>query len=438
MTRRSKKVQVRPLTVVSLYSGAGGLDYGFEAAGFETRTALEMDADCCATLSINRSWPIIQEDIGHVQSSRILKSARLHKGDVDVLIGGPPCQPFSKSGYWVSGDARRLQDSRAGTLLEYMRCVREMLPRVFLLENVHGINYSGKEEGFLLLERLTREINRQEGVAYSLSWKVLNATDYGIPQARVRFFLVGSRDGATFRFPPPTHYSGNDPSLGIMGTERPSPTVTAWDAIGSVTPLPNEDLRPRGRWATLLPSIPEGQNYLWHTNRGGGLPLFGWRTRFWSFLLKLAKDRPSWTIQAQPGPAIGPFHWENRRLSVEEMARLQTFPKAVSFCGSRVSIQRQLGNAVPSLLAEVLAREIRKQLLDCPIEGRPALSVSLQRPIPPATRIKKVPREFYPLRGEHPDHPGEGKSEKALRIRASRSKGSIQRGLWDQETVDAG
>src|SRR6185312_12245754 len=110
----------------------------------------------------------------------------------------------------------------------------------------------------------------------------------------------------------------------------------------------------RGKWADLLPSIPPGMNYLWHTDRGGGEPLFGWRRRYWSFLLKLAPDQPSWTIQAQPGPATGPFHWDNRRLTGREMARLQTFPDDIQITGSLADAQRQIGNAVPSLLAEVL------------------------------------------------------------------------------------
>lgn len=425
---------MKPLTVVSLYTGAGGLDYGFEAAGFETRVALEMDPDCCATLSANRPWPVIQDDISHVSSSRILQVAGLKKGEPDVLIGGPPCQPFSKSGYWVTGDARRLQDPRASTLFEYMRCVRDLLPKVFLLENVHGISYSGKEEGFQLLHELTQEINRREGVNYSLSWRVLNAAHYGVPQLRMRFFLVASREGATFRFPPATHAVEDERNQRtLLGGKSVCSAVTAWDAIGDFTPPRDEDLEVRGRWAALLPSIPEGQNYLWHTKRGGGLPLFGWRTRFWSFLLKLAKDRPSWTIQAQPGPAIGPFHWENRRLSVEEMARLQTFPKNLSYIGSRVSVQRQLGNAVPSLLAEVLGREIRKQLFHCPAEAEPVLAVRLNRPIPPPGPVDAVPAQFLNLQGDHPDHPGEGKSERALRIRASRTSVSPERSLWDGE-----
>jgi len=423
---------MKTLTAISLYTGAGGLDYGFEAAGFETRVALEMDGDCCATLAANRNWPIIRADIQSVTSRVILDTAGLRKGEPDVLIGGPPCQPFSKSGYWVTGDAARLRDSRAVTLIEFMRCVGDLLPRTFLLENVHGISYSGKEEGFLLIEQLTRDINRREGVCYTLSWRVLNAAEYGVPQARVRFFLVGHRDGKQFKFPPPTHRLVEAESHDMfLDDGEMRPYVTAWDAIGNYRPPRDEDLRVRGRWAELLPSIPEGQNYLWHTNRGGGLPLFGWRTRYWSFLLKLAKNLPSWTIQAQPGPAIGPFHWENRRLSIEEMARLQTFPKDLKYCGSRVSVQRQLGNAVPSLMAEILAREMRRQLLGAPVDGPPKLEVTLKRPIPPAELVEPVPAKFLRLQGEHPDHPGEGKGDRAVRVRAAQGNVSMEVALWD-------
>ena len=109
---------------------------------------------------------------------------------------------------------------------------------------------------------------------------------------------------------------------------------TTWDALADIEPNPGEDLALRGKWGDLLASIPEGNNYLWHTDRGGGKPLFGWRRRYWSFLLKLAKSRPSWTIQAQPGPAIGPFHWANRRLSMRELCRLQTFPDDVFIVGT--------------------------------------------------------------------------------------------------------
>jgi DNA (cytosine-5)-methyltransferase 1 len=175
-------------------------------------------------------------------------------------------------------------------------------------------------------------------------------------------------------------------------------------------PSRDEDLDLSGAWADLLPSIPEGNNYLWHTSRGGGLPLFGWRRRFWSFLLKLAKNQPSWTIQAQPGPAIGPFHWNNRRLSTRELARLQTFPDDVMITGNRHAVQKQLGNAVPSLLAEVVAREIRAQLLAMkPSRGALKLLPPDRSPAPPPEPVARVPKKFHKLIGEHEAHPGTGK-----------------------------
>ena len=395
---------------IGLFTGAGGLDYGFEAAGFETCAAIEMDRDCCATLRASRAWPVIERDIHKVTSAEILEVAGLRQGEVDLLVGGPPCQPFSKSAYWAAGGTRRLEDSRADTLGAYMRCVEDILPEVFVLENVHGISYSGKEEGLRLLERVTEEINHRRGTSYRLSWKVVNMADHGVPQLRKRFFLVAHREGKRFEFPSQTHVQTEDPgepqqSLDTLSLE---PYATAWDAIGDLD-SEEVDLKAKGRWADLLPSIPEGENYLWHTSRKGGLPLFGWRTRYWSFLLKLAKSRPSWTIQAQPGPSIGPFHWRSRPLSVEEMARLHTFPEDVRFVGGRTSIQRQIGNAVPSLMSEILAREIAAQLLDVEAMAPLRFAVTPRRPIPPPEPVRPVAERYLDLMGDHPDHPGTGK-----------------------------
>src|ERR1044071_9615880 len=125
--------------VISLYSGAGGLDYGFEAAGFQTVFANDFDHDSCETLRLNRKWPVVEASIFDVSSEKILKVAWVAAGEVDVLIGGPPCQPFSKSGYWARGESSRLDDPRAATLDAYLRVVEDVQPRVFLLENVHGI-----------------------------------------------------------------------------------------------------------------------------------------------------------------------------------------------------------------------------------------------------------------------------------------------------------
>jgi DNA (cytosine-5)-methyltransferase 1 len=400
-----------PLSAVSLYTGIGGLDLGFEAAGFETRVAVELDPVACAVVRKNRpSWSTLEGDIHSIGSADIMRAAKLKPGGADILIGGPPCQPFSKSGYWASGDARRLDDPRADTLMAYLRVLRDTQPRAFLLENVQGLTFKGKSEGLDALMRGIDAINRETGSTYSVSLRVLNAADYGVPQIRERAFLVGFRDGSDFSFPAPTHANNEQATLlGLL------PWLTAWDALADLDAPANEiELRMRGKWAELLPSIPEGQNYLWHTPRGGGMPLFGWRTRYWSFLLKLSKRLPSWTIQAQPGPATGPFHWKNRRLSALEMARLQSFPDDLDYEALRISdAQRLIGNAVPSLLAETIAREVATTLGSKRHSERRLLRTASATP-PAQERVKRVPSTFLSLASvEHAEHPGERRGKRA-------------------------
>jgi len=403
----------RKPTLLSLFSGAGGLDYGFEAAGFRTGVAVEMDRDCCETLRRNRSWGVIERSIFDVPTEEMLEAAGVKRGEVDLVIGGPPCQPFSKSGYWARGDTKRLADPRAGTLGAYMRVVEEALPRAFVLENVEGLAYSDKNEGLRFVLGMIDDINKRARQRYTPRFRVLCAADHGVPQLRYRLFLVASRDGQAFQFPPPTHCPPENQSR--QEVLYSSPTYrTAWDALADVAPGPDEDLAVGGKWADLLPTIPEGENYLWHTDRGGGMPLFGWRRRFWSFLLKLAKNRPSWTVQAQPGPATGPFHWSNRRLSMRELCRIQTFPDDVVVAGSYRAVHRQVGNAVPSLLAEILGRAIRTQLLGEKVAGVPRLLPPDRSPPPPPDPVAAVPRKFQHLRGAHAAHPGTGKGFRAL------------------------
>lgn len=398
-------------TAISLFTGAGGLDYGFEAAGFRTAVALEMDTRCCVTLRHNRPWPVIERDIGDVPTDELLSTAGLRAGEADVLIGGPPCQPFSKSGFWATGDAKRLDDPRATTLEGYLRVLAEAQPRTFLLENVEGLGFKGKDEGLQLIHSRLSAINETHGTRYQATIATLDAADYGVPQHRRRIFVIGSRDGTAFNFPAATHVAPAD----AESTDARPRHLTAWDALHDLAEPNSPDVRLKGKWADLLPTIPEGKNYLWHTDRGGGEPLFGWRRRYWSFLLKLAKDQPAWTVQAQPGPATGPFHWNNRRLTMREMARLQTFPDDVDIQGNIADAQRQLGNAVPSLLAEVLARAIAWQLLgqmNWPEFLRLAISAAqcpALSPVPPLP----VPPKFLSLRGEHEAHPGTGKGARA-------------------------
>jgi DNA (cytosine-5)-methyltransferase 1 len=181
-----------------------------------------------------------------------------------------------------------------------------------------------------------------------------------------------------------------------------------------------EDLAVRGQYATLLPSIPEGRNYLWHTPEGierwsnnGRSPddaIFGWRTRYWSFLLKLAKNLPSWTISATPGPSTGPFHWRNRQLSVRELCRLQTFPDNYEIRGSRREQIRQVGNAVPPVLGELLGLEIRRQLFQ--EQGVPRslkLIPQLRDDCPEPEPLGEVPKAFHCRKAQHSPHPGEGR-----------------------------
>lgn len=378
--------------VISLFSGAGGLDHGFRAAGFCVSACLDLDHDSCETQRLGRHGEVIEGDIELFSTRDVLIRAGVPVGELDVLVGGPPCQPFSKSGFWVSGDVRRMSDPRAGTVESYLRFVKESVPRALFFENVRGFAYAGKDEGLEYLKMGLDRINREIGTRYRPRWEIVQAADYGVPQLRERFLLVAEREGRLFEFP-----KGS-------GIRR-----TAWDALANVQPDRTEDLEVRGRWAELLPSIPEGQNYLWHTDRGGGLPLFGWRRRYWNFLLKLAKDRPSWTIQAQPGPAVGPFHWDNRRLSREELLALQTFPQGTKIWGGRQSVQRQIGNAVPSLLAEVFAREMRRQFFSFEYASTPKLEVRPRDTPPPPAQPSAVPTAFMSLVGIHAAHPGTGR-----------------------------
>jgi DNA (cytosine-5)-methyltransferase 1 len=200
---------------------------------------------------------------------------------------------------------------------------------------------------------------------------VLLAAEYGVPQLRRRVFVVGRRDGKPFKFPPITH-SGVSERDRIVDQSK-IPFVTAGQVIGDLLPgVPEPGEIVEGEFGELASEVPPGQNYLWHTDRYGGRNVFKWRSRYWTFLLRLDPDRPSTTLQAQPGPYVGPFHWENldngcgekraRRLRIPEMRRLMTFPDDFQLAGSRADMQRQLGNAVPVKLGLVVVEALMAQL----------------------------------------------------------------------------
>jgi len=392
-------------TLVSLYSGAGGLDLGLEAAGFDVRLCVEFDEDARETLAM-RGWRLSNPgDVHELLNAGTLKEqAGLSARKVTLLAGGPPCQPWSKSGYWVDGSTKRLDDPRATTLAAYMKVVEDLLPEVILLENVRGLALGGKDDAMGLLRRELGRVNKTHGTRYSAVTLHMNAADFGAPQIRERLFVVAHCEGRELEEPEATH-GGSEPHR------------TAWDAIGDLdVDEESPEVRMCGKWARLIASIPEGRNYLWHTPGGGGEPLFGARTRFWSFLLKLAKAEPAWTIQANPGPATGPFHWNNRRLALKELARLQTFPKSFRFSGEYRSVLRQIGNAVPPILGEVLGLAIRNQLLGDSVSTRPTeYIIRHRRECPGPEPVGAVPAEYLHLRGKHAPHPGEGKGPGATR-----------------------
>lgn len=417
------------MKVLSLFTGAGGLDLGLERAGFSVAGCVELDPDARATIARNRpNWKMLDipvdapGDILAVPPEELLRHFSLQPGEVGLLAGGPPCQPFSKGGFWVNGQTQRMADPRAKTLLAYFKVLEAALPQMMLLENVRGITFNSKhtpdeEQAIGVLEAALQGINKRHGTSYVPHVLHLDAVDYGVPQKRQRVFVFADRDGHDLIAPPATHSDAENDGLARW--------TTTWDAIGDLARSDIErSLRPAGQWADLLPTIPEGQNYQFHTPRGAGEPLFGWRRKYWTFLLKLAKDRPSWTLQAGPGPATGPFHWRSRRLSVAELARLQTFPDGYQITGEYRSAVRQLGNAVPAAIGELLGLEIRRQLLGHKPRRSLRLLPEQRDDCPQAESVAAVPAKYLGLRAKHQDHPGTGLGAGALRRREAGDDGA--------------
>lgn len=403
----------RRLKSLSLFTGCGGLDIGLEQAGFRVQLCVEIDEACRRTLQANRpQWPLSRHgDIFSTSPMELRLEAGLRRKELDLLAGGPPCQPFSKAAFWHAGDAPRLDDPRSKTIQAFFAVVAETLPRAVLLENVAGFAYADKDEAWRLCCDHFRQINRRNGTAYAPQLIRLNAADYGVPQQRHRIFVIASRNGRNLLAPAITHAQ-----MDHDAKKGPKQYLTAWDAIGTV---PNDDLDDdlslRGKWARLVPSIPEGLNYLYHSPGGGGEPLFGKRTRYWSFLLKLSKAAPAWTIVASPGPGTGPFHWDNRQLSRRELSRLQTLPDSFRVVGDYSTARRQIGNAVPPLLGELLGLEIRRQLLDQRVRRKLRLALQKNAVVPPPEIVAEVPEEYHSYRAAHVAHPGPGLGPGALK-----------------------
>ena len=389
-----------PLTTLSCFSGIGGLDLGLEAAGFEHVGALEINADAVSAMLKNRpDWKQLEPgDV--VAAGNVLDPASvgLELGELTLIAGGPPCQPFSKAAQW-SAPKRGVTDARGQTVTGMMNLVERFLPRAVLMENVSGF-LAGRNNAAPIIQERFAEINKRHGTSYALhSWTV-DAADYGVPQHRQRAIVIALRDPVTLPMELPKSHASDH--------------RTAWDALGDSRP---DDLPLlSGKYAELLPSIPEGNNYQYLTARGGGanVELFGYRTRYWSFLLKLAKDRPAWTLPASPGPSTGPFHWDNRHLAPSERLLLQGFPPHWRLTENSRTNVRLAGNATPPPLAEAMGKLIHS-LLESPqtasseIKVTPSLATKKRSSAPPpAAAVAPLPPGWVNQVRSREAHPGAG------------------------------
>lgn len=355
--------------IIGLFAGAGGLEIGAHLAGADVRLSVDNDKLACETLRLNTEYHpglILEADVSTLEGKALRKQAGLSPRDPLLVIGGPPCQPFSKSSYWTDpGDDSRYRkarrrgqvappkpapiteakpDERRTLVQEFLRLIVETDAQGFLFENVVSITHPRNKK---VLESFIEEA---QGAKFETLLLRVNAVHYGVPQMRHRVVVLGLKKGKPLA-PEPTN---TDDASSRSLFDLPPP-VTVGEAL-----RPYEDERffepeevVKGRYEKELREIPPGQNYKALTAWAGHPnPVFEAETRFWTFLLKLSPDLPSWTVQATPGPWVGPFHWTSRRLRTVELAALQTFPDGYCFAGKRRDRVKQIGNAVPALLAQ--------------------------------------------------------------------------------------
>lgn len=376
------------LNVVSLFSGAGGLDIGLEQAGFLTRVCVENDIDCRETLKHNRpEWKVFESsmkieggfmeerepgDIRAIEADELLEFAGLKKGEVALVVGGAPCQPFSNI-----GKKEGKNDKKNGDLfLEFVRMVKGIAPAAFIFENVTGITQKKHSDVIGFMRK------QFAGEGYGISHAILNSADYGVPQRRERFFLVGIKGIYKPSFPLPSHFKDETSwkSFTSQLNKTPEFKPQKWHTVERAFSKIPMNSKKRNDFALMnisekvvnrMKFIEQGQNFkvlpmemrpnCWKNGKHQGSDTFG----------RLVATLPSVTIRtAAYNPAKGRYihPFENRGLSTIEMAVLQDFPLNWEFkCHKRekitlVSGGKQIGNAVPPGLAKALALAIKHQL----------------------------------------------------------------------------
>lgn len=378
---------------LSLFSGAGGLDLGLEASGWPILAQIEMDLDCTETLryqpsKANRERLCIHARIDDVDPRRLRSSLGLTPGQLGLLAGGPPCQPFTTTGLRQGINDRRAASAFPG----YLSYVKEFMPRALLIENVDGMLSAAlrhrpmKDRGAGAAPMAWEErkgsflhwlLGELAALGYSVSWGVVEAADHGVPQFRQRAVLIGIRDGDPCFLPEPKH-----------GLHPLKPYRTLRDALSGIKDIgPVQPLSERKR--AVFRMIPPGGNWrnlpedLRQRTMGAAYYATGGKSGWWR---RLSWDEPSATILGMPDhSSTALVHPDEARcLSLNECAAVQTFPKHVRFGGSPRSGYQQVGNAVPPLLAWTLGSHISQHLA-----GKRAAP-----PVPPAWRQASANRRI--------------------------------------------
>jgi DNA (cytosine-5)-methyltransferase 1 len=363
------------LTAVDLFAGAGGLSLGFEEAGFNIIFSIENDSYCAETYERNRKGmnaKLILSDISKVNFTTALKKFGMDRGEIDVLLGGPPCQGFSKSNMRT----RSMDNPKNHLFKEFLRAVSEIYPKWILFENVSGIvNFRGK-----VVEIINKEIKKY---GYSCIWDVINSADYGVPQTRKRFFLIGNRLGMDFSFPPSTHGNGKNPYTTVRDAILDLPVLENGNKVES---LPYHFNRQNLSKYQIEMRRDYNSNYCMNNQVTKNSDLIVERYKFippggnWedipAYLMRNYKNKNNchsgiyyrlrWD---EPSVVISNFrknmliHPEQHRgLSVRESARLQSFSDHYVFYGPLGSQQQQVANAVPPLLGKSIASAISRAM----------------------------------------------------------------------------
>lgn len=350
-------------SAVSLFSGAGGLDIGLERAGFRVVAAVDSDGDCIETLLSNQrkrlqipgtqdfyldSTRILHRDISTLKGVDLLPEKASRRRTPDLLVGGPPCQPFSSAGKQLS-----VHDPRGRLFEHFVRIADELRPRLILFENVRGLVTARGPNG-VHGEALALVKEAFEAIGYATSFRLLNAADFGVPQRRVRMFMLASRNAPLPVFPEPTHSETASRSL----FDSTKPWMTLRQLLSTLDcPLLDEDIvRPSATLARALEGVPAGSGLKSPGAREATRPGGHWGYKQGTFVADL--DNAARTVTAASTQDWIQTADGLRRLTWRECAALQGFPPEWEFSGPKASVFKQVGNAVPIKFGEVLGQAL--------------------------------------------------------------------------------